>query len=79
MHCFLNCFTNHKKLLLNYLMIIPQLHLRINTNPSMSARIARIATFFECKVSGYSNLKIFSPKRILQKFPIALAQVKAGR
>ena len=46
--------------------------------PSMSARIAHIAKFFECKMCGYSNLKIFSPKRILQRFPIALAQVKAG-
>ena len=46
--------------------------------PSMSARIAHIAKFFACKICGYSNLKIFSPKRILQRFPIALAQVKAG-
>ena len=28
----INCFTNHEKLLLNYLMIILQLHLRQNTN-----------------------------------------------
>ena len=27
----LNCFTNHKKLLLNYLMIILPLHLKLNT------------------------------------------------
>ena len=29
------------------------------------------------KVSEHSNLKILSPKQMLQKLPIALAQVKA--
>ena len=52
-------------MLLNYLMIILQFHLRLNSKfipefqgiPSMSARAA-------CsKVSDYSNLKILSPKR----------------
>ena len=40
--------------------------------PSMSARVAR------GKVFGNSNLKILSPKKMLQRLPIALAQVKAG-
>ena len=31
----LNCFTNQKKLLLNYLMIILQLYLRLNTKKFM--------------------------------------------
>ena len=39
--------------------------------PGMSACIA-------CgKVSDHSNLKILSPKQMLQRLPIALAQVKA--
>ena len=39
----------------------------------MSARTARD------KVSDHLNLKILSPKQILQRLPIALAQVKAGK
>ena len=31
----LNCFRNHEKLLLNRLMIILQLHLRLNTKQFM--------------------------------------------
>ena len=31
-----------------------------------------------CKVSGHSNLKMLSPKQMLQRLPIALAQVKVG-
>ena len=37
--------------------------------------------FSDCtrgNVSDHSNLKILSPKQILQRLPIALAQVKAG-
>ena len=30
------------------------------------------------KVSGHSNLKMLSPKQILQRLPIAFAQVKTG-
>ena len=38
----------------------------------MSARIG-------CgKVSDHSNLKILSPKQMIQRLPTALAQVKAG-
>ena len=62
------------------MIIIFQLHLRLNTdqfmekkNPSMSARVARIAN-----VSDDSNLKISSSKQMLQILPIELAQVKAG-
>ena len=39
----------------------------------MLVRVARVA-----KVSDHSNIKILSPKQMLQKLPIALAQVKAG-
>ena len=38
--------------------------------PSMLARVA--------KVSNHSNLKILSPKQMLQRLPIALAQLKTG-
>ena len=46
----------------------------------MSARIARgsVAKVYDRKVSDHSNLKILSPIQILQRLPIALAQVKAG-
>ena len=45
----------------------------------MSARIARgsVAKVYDRKVSDHSNLKILSPIQILQRLPIALAQVKA--
>ena len=35
-------------------------------------------TCFSDKVSDHSNLKILTPKQMLQRSPIALAQVKAG-
>ena len=35
-------------------------------------------TAFSDKVCNHSNLKILTPKQMLQRFPIALAQVKAG-
>ena len=35
-------------------------------------------TGFSDKVSDHSNLKILTPKQMLQRLPIALAQVKAG-
>ena len=41
--------------------------------PSNAALIANVA-----KVSDHSNLKIFTPEQMLQRLPIALAQVKAG-
>ena len=36
------------------------------------------STGFSDKVLDHSNLKILTPKQILQRLPIALAQVKAG-
>ena len=41
----------------------------------MSARAARGRV---AKVSNHSNLKMLSPKQILQRLPIALAQVKVA-
>ena len=41
--------------------------------PSIVARVAHIA-----KVFDHSNIKISSPKQMLQSLPIPLAQVKAG-
>ena len=35
-------------------------------------------TSFSDKVSDHFNLKILNPKQMLQRLPIALAQVKAG-
>ena len=48
--------------------------------PSMLAYVARdrVAKAYNCKVSDHSNLKMLSPKQMLQRLPIALAQVKAG-
>ena len=46
--------------------------------PSMSAHIARVAKFYNRKVSDHSNVKILSPKKMLQRLPIALTQVKTG-
>ena len=36
------------------------------------------ALVFSDKVSDHFNLKILTPKQILQRLPISLAQVKAG-
>ena len=69
----LNWFTNHEKLLLNYLMIILQLHLRLNSKqkniigkriPSMSVHVACSCV---AMVSDHSNFKILSPKQMLRK------------
>ena len=59
-------------------MIILQFHLEYKTirgkgNPNMFACIACVV-----KVSDHSNLKILSPKQMLQRLPISLAQVKAS-
>ena len=43
------------------------------SHPSDLALTARVA-----KVSDYLNLKILTPKQMLQTLPTALAQVKAG-
>ena len=40
--------------------------------------LAHIAKFSECKTSDHLNLKILSPKQMLQRLTIALAQVKTG-
>ena len=37
----LDCFTNHEQLLLNYLMIVLQLYLRLNTKQFMEKDILR--------------------------------------
>ena len=43
--------------------------------PSMSVRLAHGCL---AEVSDHSNLKVLSPKQILQRLPIGLPQVKAG-
>ena len=42
------------------------------------ARVALVANVYNRKVSDYSNLKIISPKQMLQRLPIAHVQVKVG-
>ena len=42
--------------------------------PNMSQRAACVV-----KISNHSNLKTLSPKQMLQRLPIALAQIKAGK
>ena len=42
------------------------------------ARIACVTKVSYHKVSDHSNLKILTPKQMLQRLPIALPQVKAG-
>ena len=46
--------------------------------PSDLARIARVAKFSDYKISDHSSLKMLTLKKMLQRLPIALAQVKAG-
>ena len=40
------------------------------------ALLARVATVSDRKISGHSNIKILSPKQLLQRLPIPLARVK---
>ena len=40
--------------------------------------LAHVAKVFDCKVFDRTQLKILSPKQMLQRLPIALAQVKAS-
>ena len=49
-----------------------------NGLPSDLACIAHVAKVSDHKVSDNSNLKILTPKQMLQRLPIAFAQVKAG-
>ena len=42
------------------------------------ARVALVENVYNRKVSDYSNLKIISPKQMLQRLPIAHVQVKIG-
>ena len=42
------------------------------------ARVALVENVYNRKVSDYSNLKIISPKQMLQRLPIAHVQVKVG-
>ena len=42
------------------------------------ARVALVENVHNRKVSDYSNLKIISPKQMLQRLPIAHVQVKVG-
>ena len=48
------------------------------SHPSELARITRVAKVSNLKVSEHTNLKILTPKQMLQRLPIDLAQVKAG-
>ena len=63
----INCFTNHEKQLLNYLMVLIQLHLRLKQ--SISWRMTSFRLSYTAQSINY--------KKMLQILPIALAQVKA--
>ena len=45
---------------------------------SRPSDLSHVANVSKRKISDYLNLKILSPKLILRRLPIALAQVKAG-
>ena len=62
-------------------MITLELYLRLNTKQFMENEfqvccIAHVGCI--TKISDHSNLKILSPKQMLQRLPIILAQVKTG-
>ena len=42
------------------------------------ARVAHVANFSDRKFFDRKRIKILTPKQMLQRLPIALAQVKAG-
>ena len=50
----------------------------LNTFGSKIFPIKIECTGFSDKVSDHFNLKLLTPKQMLQRLPIALAQVKAG-
>ena len=50
----------------------------LNTFDTKILPIKFEGTGFSDKVSDHSNLKILTPKQMVQRLPIALAQVKAG-
>ena len=69
------CLKMHERLL-NYLMVILKLHLRLNMHHFMEMNAPQF--FLGFKISECSCVKIFTPKQMLQRLPIALAHVKAG-
>ena len=73
----LNYFKNHQKLLLNcfndYSSVSSDVKYKTIRREGIRSRLARAA-----KVSDHWHLKILRPKQIIQRFPIALAQVRVG-
>ena len=76
-------YINRKKILKNEnpnkIIDIVEKILKFNKKQKgkgLRSDLARIP--FVAKVSDYSNLKILTPKQMLQMLPIALAQVKVG-
>ena len=62
-------------------MIILQLYLRLNKNNLWKRNSKYVSTRSlsrVAKVSKHSNLKILSPKQMLQRLTIALLQIKAS-
>ena len=51
---------------------------KIKGLPSDLTRIGRVAKVSDHNVSDHSDLKILTPKQMLQRLPIALTQVKAS-
>ena len=50
----------------------------LHSRPLDLFRVACVAEASDCMVSEHSNLKILTPKQMLQRLPIALAQVKVS-
>ena len=63
------------KLFNDYSSIAPEAKCKTIQGKRISSMSARIGCG---KVSDHSNLKILSPKQMIQRLPTALAQVKAG-
>ena len=69
----------------NYSILFEAKHKAVHGKevPTMSAHVAgghvaHIVKVSNCKFSDHSNLKTLSPKQVLQRLPMTLAQVKAG-
>ena len=69
----------------NYSILFEAKHKTVHGKevPTMSAHVtgshvAHIVKVSNCKFSDHSNLKTSSPKQVVQKLPMTLAQVKSG-
>ena len=73
----LNCFRNHQKLLLDYFNCYSSVSTDVKYK-TIHRKGIRSRLACASKVSDHWHLKILRPKQIIQRLPIALAQVKVG-